>query len=317
MIRQMLVRRLAIGIGIMWAISIIVFLVIHILPGNAALSILGRDATPYTLRTLTKQLGLDEPVPVQYWHWVRGMLTFNWGTSLVSQLKVTYVVRTRGENTLVLAFFTTLIATPLAILIGSFTAARSGKFSDSVTSVVTLVVAALPGFVIGIMLIYLLAANVFHVFPAASIISPYKPIWSQLNYCMLPVIVLVLTVIPYQVRMVRAAMIDVLQSDYVMMARLKGLPERYVLFRHALKNALAPMIQTAALNLLFLSGGVVIVETVFSYPGIGYTLVQSVNERDIPLVQTIVVLLAGLYVTINLVADLAVVLVSPRLRARL
>jgi peptide/nickel transport system permease protein len=317
MIRKLLLRRTGFGIFTLLIISIITFLVIHILPGNAAIGLLGKDATPYTLRVLTKQLGLNEPVPVQYWHWIKGLFTLNWGTSLVSQLKVSYIVETRAENTAVLAVSTLLIATPLAILIGSLTAMRSGKVSDNVVSLITLVVAALPGFVIGILLIYFLAANVFHVLPAASIINPQEPIFSQLQYCVLPIITLVLTVIPYQIRMVRATVIDVLQSDYIMMARLKGLPERYVLLRHAVRNALAPIIQTAGLNLLLLTGGVAVIETVFSYPGIGYALVESVNQRDIPVVQTIAILITAAYVTINLLADLAVVLVTPRLRARL
>jgi peptide/nickel transport system permease protein len=317
MIRAMVARRIAIGIGILIAVSMIVFIAVHLLPGDAARTILGREATPYTLRLLRAQLGLSKPVPVQYWDWLRGLVTGNWGTSLVSSLHVSYIVGTHAENTAVITVLTMLIATPISILLGSYTALRSGKASDNVASVITLCLTAVPEFVVGIMLIFLFAASVFHILPAASLVSPTSSIFSQLKVTILPVATLVLGSIPYPTRMIRASMIDVLQSEYVMMARLKGLPERQVVLRHALRNALAPMIQASALTLLFLSGGVVVVETVFSYPGLGYALIQAVDQRDIPVIQTLVVLIAAACVVINLLADLAGIMVTPRLRARL
>jgi peptide/nickel transport system permease protein len=167
------------------------------------------------------------------------------------------------------------------------------------------------------MVIYLFATNVFHWLPAASILNPDEPVWSQLNLVMAPAITVALAMVPYPIRMVRATMIEVLESDYVMLARLKGVPERQVIFRHALRNALGPIIQSLALTLLFLSGGIIVVETVFSYPGVGYALVQGVSQRDIPVVQTIVVLLAAVCVVVNLAADLAVAFATPRLRTAL
>jgi peptide/nickel transport system permease protein len=182
---------------------------------------------------------------------------------------------------------------------------------------VTLCLSAVPAFAIGILVIYLLATNVLHVLPAASLVNPAVPIWSQLKFTIAPAIAVVLSVIPYPIRMVRASMIDVMQSDYVQMARLKGLPERQVIMRHALRNGLAPMISALALTLLFLSGGVIVIETVFSYPGIGYALIQAVEQRDVPVIQTVVVLLAAACVVINFLADLAVIILTPRLRAAL
>jgi peptide/nickel transport system permease protein len=317
MIRAMIARRIAIGIGILIAISMIVFIAVHLLPGDAARTILGREATPYTLRMLREQLGLSKPVPVQYLDWLRGLVTGKWGTSLVSSLHVSYIVGTHAENTAVLTVLTMLIATPISILLGAYSALHSGKASDNVASVITLCLTAVPEFVIGIMMIFLFAASIFHILPAASLVSPTSSIFSQLKVTILPVATLVLGSIPYPTRMIRASMIDVLQSEYVMMARLKGLPERKVVLRHALRNALAPMIQASALTLLFLSGGVVVVETVFSYPGVGYALIQAVNQRDIPVIQTLVVLIAAACVVINLIADLAQIMVTPRLRARL
>jgi peptide/nickel transport system permease protein len=292
----------------------IIFFVIHILPGNAVNTLLGRDATPQTTALLTKALGLDKPVLTQYAHWVTDTLSGHWGNSLVTQFTVAQLVGSRVEYSAILMLFTIVISAPLALLIGAYTATRSGKLSDTITSFVTLVTAALPGFVIAIVLIYVLASNIFHFFPAASIVNPTQSPWGQMKYFVLPTATLVLTVLPYPIRMARANVIDVLGSDYVMMARLKGVPERQVLLRHAVRNCLAPVIQTLAHDIRFLAAGVVTVETVFSYPGIGYALVQAVNERDIPVVQTIVILLTAMYVVVNLLADLAVVAVTPKLR---
>lgn len=317
MLLSFLLRRLAIGVLIVWVTSLLVFVAIHLLPGNAALSILGHDATPETLSSLTRQLGLDRSLPYQYWHWLSGLATGSWGISLVSNLKVSYIVGNRALNTGLIALFATVVSVPLAALIGTASATRSGNWFDSTVSVLTLVLAALPSFVIAILVIYVLATNVLHLLPAASLVNPDESIFSQLKMTILPSLTLVLATIPYPIRMVRASVIDVLQSDFVMNAELRGLPERHIVFRHALRNAWGPMIQATAINLLFMAGGLVVVETVFSYPGIGYALVQAVGQRDIPVVQTITVLMAAAYVTVNLLADLGVMLVTPRLRVQL
>jgi peptide/nickel transport system permease protein len=226
-------------------------------------------------------------------------------------------VGTRLENTAVLTIMAMVVMCPLAIVIGTASAIRNGRAFDNITSIITLCLSAIPSFAIGVLVIYFFATNVFHWLPAASIIDPDRSIWSQLDLMVAPAIAVVFSMIPYPVRMVRAAMIDVLQSDYIMLARLKGLPEWRVIFRHGLRNGLGPMIQALALTLLFLTGGIIVVETVFSYPGVGYELVQGVNHRDVPVVQTIVVLLAAICVLINLLADLAIAFATPRLRTRL
>ena len=312
-----LARRSAVGVVIVFVVSLLVFVAIHLLPGNAALSILGRNATPSTLASLNRQLGLDRPLTAQYWHWLSGLVTGAWGTSLVSSLKVSSLVGTHALNTALIAMFATVVSVPLAAVIGTVSATRSGRWLDSGVSVLTLVLAALPSFVIAILVIYVLATNVLHLFPAASLVNPNVSIFSQLKVTILPSLTLVLATIPYPIRMVRASVIDVLESDYVMNARLRGLPEREIIFRHALRNAWGPMIQATAINLLFMAGGLVVVETVFAYPGIGYALVQAVGQRDVPVVQTITVLLAAAYVAVNVLADLGVMLVTPRLRAQL
>jgi peptide/nickel transport system permease protein len=317
-LKTILLRRLIGGIVTVWLISLLVFAAIHLLPGNAATILVGHDdAAPGEVASLTRQLGLDQSLAVQYGRWFKGLFTGDWGTSLVSSLPVSYIVRTRLENTAVLTLISMLILSPLAVVIGTVSAIRRNRMTDHVTSVVTLCLSAVPSFAIGVMVIYVFATNVFHWLPAASILNPGQPAWSQLNLVMAPAIAVVLSMIAYPVRMVRATMIEVLESDYIMLARLKGVPERQVIFRHALRNALGPIIQALALTLLFLSGGIIIVETVFSYPGVGYALVEGVSQRDIPVVQAIVVLLAVACVIINLLADLAVAFATPRLRTAL
>lgn len=318
MLKTILLRRVVGGVFILWLISVLVFAAIHLLPGNAATILLGtQDTTPGEVASLTRQLGLDQPLTDQYGHWIKGLVTGAWGTSLVSSLPVSQIVRTRIENTGVLTLISMLILSPLAVLIGTVSAIRRNRVTDHVTSVITLCLGAVPGFAIGVMVIYVFATNVVHWLPAASILNPDESVWSQLNLVIAPAIAVVASMIPYPIRMVRATMIEVLESDYVMLARLKGVPERRVILWHAMRNGLGPIIQALALTLLFLSGGIIIVETVFSYPGVGYALVQGVEQRDVPVVQTIVVVLAAVCVVINLLADLAVAFATPRLRTAL
>jgi peptide/nickel transport system permease protein len=307
-------RRLAVGVLIVWLASVLVFLATQLLPGDAARQLLGRQSTPGAVAQLRRQLHLDEPPLTQYWHWLQDMVTFHWGASLTSQQSVYAIVSNGAENTVMVMVLVTLIATPLAIFFGVISALRSEGIIDHVISVIVLVLVALPSFVIAVSLIFLLATTVFHWFPATSISDPTRSIFSQLNILILPVLTLTLAVVSYPLRMVRASMIEVMESDYVLLARLHGLSKRRVVFRHALPNAVATTIQATALNLVFLAGGVVVVESVFSYPGIGYALVQAVNERDIPVIQTSVVLLAAFYVVVNILADVGVILVTPRLR---
>jgi peptide/nickel transport system permease protein len=318
MLKSILLRRGVGGVAILWLISVLVFAAIHVLPGNAATILVGHsDTTPGEVASLTRQLGLDQPLADQYGHWIKGLVTGDWGTSLVSSLRVSEIVRTRIENTGVLTLISMLIMSPLAVLIGTLSAIYRNRVADHVTSLLTLCLSAIPAFAIGVLVIYLFATNVVHWLPAASILNPQQPVWSQLNLVIAPALTVVLSMIPYPIRMVRATMIEVLESDYVMLARLKGVPERSVILRHAMRNGLGPIIQALALTLLFLSGGIIIVEAVFSYPGVGYALVQGVEQRDVPVVQTIVVVLAAVCVVINLLADLAVAFTTPRLRTAL
>jgi peptide/nickel transport system permease protein len=210
--------------------------------------------------------------------------------------------------------FAALVSVPLSIALGSVAARRRDKPFDHVTSVGLLGLAALPEFVVAIALVVLLGTTVFHALPAVSLIPPQDGAWQHLNELVLPVAALVLAVTPYIARITRASMVEVLESDYVEMARLKGLREAPVLWRHALPNAVAPAIQVTALNLAYLAGGIVVVERVFGYPGIGNAFVDAVANRDLPVIQALAIIIAGAYVVLNLLADVATILVIPRLR---
>ena len=216
-----------------------------------------------------------------------------------------------------LVFIAALVSVPVSLLLGSLTALRRDSKFDITVTVGSLALAALPEFVIGIILILLFATQVFTWLPAVSNVDSSVPIVQQLDLFILPALTLTLAVAPYITRILRASTIEVLESEYVMMARLKGLPERLVLYRHAVPNALAPTLQVTALNLAWLAGGVVVVEYLFAFPGIGSLLVDSVANRDMPMVQAITLIIAAVYVVANLTADILTILVSPRLRTGL
>jgi peptide/nickel transport system permease protein len=311
---KLVVRRLALGVLTLWLISLVVFAAVIALPGDAATAILGREATPDRVAALREQLHLNDSVVSQYLHWVGGVLTGSFGTSAATQQPVSQLLSDRVGNSLFLVLIAAIVAVPLAIGLGVWTAMRRDRAADHITSTTTLVLAALPEFVIGILLVLLFATSVFHWFPAVSLLAPGEHAWEDPNVVVLPAATLVLAVTPYISRIMRGSMIEVLESEYVTMARLKGLSERRVIWTHAVPNAIVPAIQVTALQLAWMAGGVVMVEFVFSYPGIGAALVDSVAKRDIPVVQTVTMLAAGVYVLLNLLADLATILVTPKLR---
>jgi peptide/nickel transport system permease protein len=311
-----LVRRLLLAVVVLFLVSVLVFAATQAL-GNPARAILGRNSNPASLAALTKQLHLNRPVLSQYWSWFKGILHGNFGVSLAAQQPVTKVIGARLVNSGVLVLFSAIISIPLSIAIGSWAALRREKAFDTVSSTLLLVLAALPEFVVAVLLVILLSTTVFHWLPAISPVPPGSHPWDHLKGLILPTATLVVAVAPYVARIMRASMIEVLESDYVEMARLKGLPERTVLIRHALPNALGPVFQVIAINLAYLAGGIVVVEYVFNYPGIGSALQDGVVNHDIPLVQALAMIIAGVYVVLNLLADVGTILVTPRLRTRL
>ena len=312
-----IVRRLLLGLLTLFLVSLVVFAATQALPGDPARAILGRGATPESLTALREQLNLNRSIPYQYTDWLGGLLVGDAGTSLAATRPVTELLGDRLLNSAFLVLCAALVSIPISIAIGAYAALRRDGAFDVSSSLITLVLAALPEFVVGVALIVLLATTVSNLLPAVSSIPPGTAPWADLEGLVLPTLTLVLAVTPYVVRIMRASMVEVLESEYVEMARLKGLPERRVVWRHALPNALGPTFQVIALNLAYLAGGVIIVEFVFNFPGIGGALRDAVSTRDLPVVQAIAMVIAAVYVLTNLAADIATILVTPRLRTRL
>jgi peptide/nickel transport system permease protein len=311
---RLLLRRIGLGLLTLWLVSLVVFAAVLALPGDAATAILGKEATPERVAALRDQLNLDHSVVSQYLHWLGGLLTGDLGTSAATQEPVSELLSVRVGNSAFLVLVASVVAIPLSLVIGVWTAMRRDRPADHITSTVSLVLASLPEFVIAIGLALLFATNVFHVLPAVSLLPPGTHAWDDPEVVVLPAATLVLAVTPYISRIMRGSMVEVLESEYVTMARLKGLPERTVIWRHAVPNAIVPAIQVTALQLAWMAGGVVVVEFVFHYPGIGAALVDAVALRDMPVVQTVAMLMAAVYVGLNLLADIATILVTPKLR---
>jgi peptide/nickel transport system permease protein len=307
-------RRLAIGVVTLFVVSVVVFLATEVLPGNAAIAILGRNANPVRLRAVELELHLNRGLFDQYWVWISGLFTGNLGHSLANGESVWSFVGPRLVDSAVLVFLAGLIGAIVGVALGAIAALRKDGWFDHVTSVTVLAVTSLPEFVVAIGLIILFSTVVWHLLPAVSLLAPGTYAWSQPSLLVLPVATLVIVIVPYILRMMRAAMVEALESDYVEMARLKGVPEWRIVLMHALPNAIAPTIQVIGLNFLYLAGGIVIVENVFSFPGIGQGLVSAVNDRDVPVIQFIVLALAAFYVVVNIVTDVIALLATPRRR---
>jgi peptide/nickel transport system permease protein len=310
---RLVLSRVAGGLVTVWLVSVIVFFGVAVLPGDAASVALGQMASPEGVARLRHEMGLDRPILTRYWEWSSGLVHGNLGRSVSNGLPVTAVIGHRFANTIALAVATLVILIPSSIILGTTAAIRRYRPTDSLLSSLTLIMSAVPEFVVGILLAILLGV-VWPVFPAISLFSPTDFAWQHPNSMALPVITLVLGVMAYTTRLVRARVIEVLERPFVQMARLKGTPERDVIRRHVLPNALPPLAQVLALAVAFLLGGVVVVEVVFNYPGIGSTLVEAVAARDITTVESITVVLAAVYILTNLVADICATLMTPRLR---
>jgi peptide/nickel transport system permease protein len=313
-ILELAVRRALLGIFTLVLVSVLVFLATQVLPGNAAYAVLQNTATPARIHALEVQLHLNSPVTEQYWRWISGVLRGNLGTSLASGQSVSSLVGSRITNSAVLVVIAGLISTVLGVVLGVWAAAQRDRWIDHTLSVGALALAALPEFVVAIILIIVFSTMLLHLLPSVSIVAPGASPLSHLNLLILPVATLVLVTVPYTFRMARGATLEALESDYVEMATLKGVPRRRVLFVHALLNATAATIQVVGLNLLYLAGGIVVIEYVFNYPGLGQGLVSAVADRDIPVVQFIVLLLSGFYVFVNIATDVLALAVTPRRR---
>jgi len=317
-VARFVLRRVLLGALTLAVISVIVFAATQLLPGDPARARLGKNATPAAVAAIDQRLGLKRPALTQYLDWAGGLLHGNLGISLASEHPIWDDLGPRVYNSAFLVLVSALFSIPLAILIGSFAALHRDGLFDEISAFVQRGLAALPEFVVGLLLIALFATTVFKgLLPAVSIIPPGADPYYDLSKIWLPVATLVAAVTPNVALIMRASMIEVLESDYVEMARLKGVPERQVVWRHALPNALGPAFQVIALNLAYLAGGVIVVESVFSYSGIGVAMRDAVLNRDFTTAQAVAMMIAAVYVVTNLVADVATILVTPRLRTRL
>src|SRR4051795_4593655 len=314
---RLIARRLLLGVLPLFIVSLVVFAATQLLPSDPAQAILGRDANPASTAALRIKLGLDHSAFYQYTHWLKGIVTGNPGDSFNARQPILQYIGDRVINSLFLLFLASVISIPLSLWLGSYCARKRDSTFDNVVSNAMLAVASLPEFVVGIVLILFFSVRGFKVLPAVSSIGIGKGPWSDMKGMILPTAVLVIGAVPYISRVVRASMIEVLESDYIEMARLKGAPESVVLRRHALPNALGPVFQVIALNIAYFAAGVIVVEALFNYPGIGGALRDAVRVRDIPVIQFLVMVLATVYVVTNLAADVATVLVTPRLRTRM
>ncbi|MCX7349978.1 MAG: ABC transporter permease, partial [Alphaproteobacteria bacterium] len=292
----LIVRRIVLSAVTLLLVSAFVFSVLEVLPGDVATRILGRDATPEALQVLREQLGLNQSAMIRYIHWLGGLLTGNLGRSLVSNRSVSEILAPRIFNTLALSIYAFLLYLPLTVIPAVVQALKRDMAADHVLSVVTLVLLSMPDFLLATILLLAFVLWI-PVLPAISLVDETSSYVEYLRAMTLPAATLAIVMAVYAVRMLRDNLIEVLDSDYVRMAELKGLSRGRVLLRHALPNALVPTLNVTALNLAYLIGGVVVVERVFSYPGFGTLLVDSLQLRDLPVIEATVMIAALVYVS--------------------
>jgi peptide/nickel transport system permease protein len=309
-----LTGRLLSGLFVVIVISLIVFGATQALPSDPARIILGPEASEKAITILREQLGLNKPIYIQYLQWAEQIISGDLGRSIDSNVEVSSIIKSRFSNTLALALTVAAFSIPLAIISGIFLALRRDSAIDRLAVSCLVLFKAVPSFVLAIWLVMLLSTSVFPVLPAASLLDPSKPAFAQMHYLILPALTLGLSVAPYLLRLVRSSMIEAMESDYVIAARLRGIPESNIIWYHALPNALIPTIQGIAMTFRFLFSGVVLIEVVFSYPGIGNALNAAIETRDIPMIQSTVLLITLGIVIINLLADFITLLLTPKLR---
>ena len=308
----LIVRRLLIGLLTLWAASVLVFAGTELLPGDVATVMLGQEKTPEGVAALRLKLGLDKPAPVRYYRWFTGMLSGEMGSSMVSTRPVAEIIPGWVKNTFVLAGFTALIAIPLSLFLGMVSAAYPNSVLDRSISISSLMIVSVPEFLTASVLVLILAVH-FQWLPATSHLSSQSSATSVFKALVLPMTTLTIASLAYMTRMTRAAILDVLRSPYIEMAVLKGVPKGRIIVLHALPNALGPIVNVVALVLGYLVSGVVVVEAVFAYPGMGRLLLDSVGLRDFPMIQALAMIFCAFYISVNLLADILAMLTNPRL----
>lgn len=311
--KTMVLQRIGIGFITLLVVSALVFAGTEILPGDVAEIVLGQSATPENLAKLRAELGLDKPAVVRYFGWLGDMMTFDLGVSKAGGASIGDLIGGRLYNTLFLAGIVAAIAVPLSIFLGLLAAMYPGTWLDRILTFGTLGLISVPEFFIATICVLVLAVQL-HWLPAISYMSGDETFFQLMRALLLPILVLVIVISAQMIRMTRAGILNVLHSPYIEMAILKGVPRARIILRHALFNAIGPIVNVIALNLAYLVSGVVIIETIFAYPGLAKLMIDGVQTRDLPLVQACAMIFCGTYVMLILTADIASILSNPRLR---
>ncbi len=312
-ILKLIAQRVALGLMLLFAASVLIFGGTMMLPGDVAQQILGQSATPVALENLRAELGLNDPPLTRYFQWLGGFLQGDLGTALTNGRDIAESLGFRLSNTLFLAFWAAVISVPLAIFLGLLAVRYKDRMPDKVISAITLTTISIPEFMIGYVLIYWISIKAGW-FSSVAIINDSMSLGEKLNAIAIPVMVLTLVVLAHMMRMTRAAILNVMQSAYIETAELKGMGMLKIIAKHAFPNAIAPIVNVVMLNLAYLVVGVVVVEVVFAYPGMGQYLVDHVAKRDVPVVQACGLIFAAVYIGLNLIADIVSILANPRLR---
>ncbi|MDA8782953.1 ABC transporter permease [Candidatus Pelagibacter bacterium] len=307
-------KRIGLGLITLFIVSLITFIGVEVLPGDACTAYLEREAFGAQLEACIKRLGLDIPSYERYISWAYNAMQGNFGYSLSGQMPITEVLGPRVKNSLILASAAIIIGIPTALILGIITALWRDKFPDIIISTIAIFSMTIPEFISATLLI-LVVAIWLEWLPGIVIVSTDATFLELLPNIILPVIAIAMIMTAHMARMVRSSVIQVMASDYVQMAILKGVPYWKMVFKHVLPNALLPAINVVALTIAWLLGGVVVTEVVFNYPGLGRLVIESISNRDLPVVQALAIILASIYVSINLIADLMTLMLNPRLKS--
>ena len=320
MMFRMIMRRLGIGVVTLWVVSLLMFAGTEILPGDVAEIMLGQEATPESLAALRGKLGLDKPAALRYLEWLGDMATFDLGLSLAGHsgtggggATIEVLIGARLQNTLLLSSIVAAISVPLSVTLGLLAAMFPTSLYDRTVTFTTLCLVAVPEFFIATMLVLILAVQLQWL-PSIATMTDFESVWHLLRSLSLPVLTLCFVLLAQMARMTRAAVLNVMSSPYIEMAILKGVPRRRIILRHALFNAIGPIVNIIALNLAYLVSGVVIVEVIFAFPGLAKLMVDGVQVRDMPLVQACGMIFCATYVVLILISDIASIVSNPRLR---
>lgn len=310
---KLVFQRVMLGLLILFLVSLFITFIVDLLPGDTCQALMGQSATPQTVKVCRVELGLNRPAYLRYLDWVGGLLTGHMGRSLANHRPIASLLRARAANTFFLAGMAGLFCIPVAVLLGILTALYRNTLLDRGVNVVALGFMSFPEFFVAYILIYLFAVKLGWFPSMSSVSAPHLGFWERVYRTILPAISLSLAVVGHVMRITRASIVNVLASPYIESAELKGLRGRRIIVHHALPNALSAIINVAAVDLAWLIVGVVVVETVFVYPGLGQLMVESVAKRDLPVVQAVTMIFAAVFVSLNLIADVLSTATNPRL----